>query len=67
MLRMLAPGPAGEKRRSDAAPDSTTNAKRSSSGGLVRGGGSSVRAAHLLVKHAGSRRPSSWKVRAAAA
>ncbi|WIA15829.1 hypothetical protein OEZ85_012584 [Tetradesmus obliquus] len=52
---------AGEKRRSDAAPDSTINAKRSSSGGLVRGGGSSVRAAHLLVKHAGSRRPSSWK------
>jgi hypothetical protein len=56
---------AGEKRRSDAAPGGSGTAKRSSSGGLVRGGGSSVRAAHLLVKHKDSRRPSSWKVRLA--
>jgi hypothetical protein len=54
---------AGEKRRSDAAPGGGSTAKRSSSSGLVRGGGSSVRAAHLLVKHRDSRRPSSWKVR----
>jgi hypothetical protein len=55
--------PVGEKRRSDAAPGGCSTAKRSSSGGLVRGGGSSVRASHLLVKHKDSRRPSSWKVR----
>ncbi|KAF2456387.1 peptidyl-prolyl cis/trans isomerase [Lineolata rhizophorae] len=36
-------------------------AAAASGGGGAGGGGGKIRAAHLLVKHAGSRRPASWR------
>lgn len=49
-----------EKRGRGDGEAAQTERKR---GGAAGGGPTSVRASHLLVKHAGSRRPASWKVR----
>ena len=44
-----------------AASSSTTNRSSSSKQATDSSSGEKIRAAHLLVKHEGSRRPSSWK------
>ncbi len=48
---------AAEKRRGDGSGEQQLERKRSAAGEPA-----SVRCSHLLVKHSGSRRPSSWKV-----
>ena len=60
-LQPSAPSSARASSGAGVSNNTTTNNNNNNNGTKINSSEGKIRAAHLLVKHTGSRRPSSWK------